>query len=299
MMVRRAAAEEIGWFDPAFFVYSDETDFCRAFTTPAGACCSCPQAEAVHHDQLSTDAEAMRRRIVEFHRGRDLYFRKHRMPVARALWRICWTWAYLARALAATVLPGHSPRRYLAHARQQLNPDHGEGLRELAEEYNRRLACSALTCRAVAHADTAQLAAVGGALGSALAAARARPLAAAGRAAAAGRRRAGPGALARRRVALQALQRGRGAAAAVAGLLLVAGAAAVLAWRPALVSIVVLVARPSGRRSTSPARIASWYRSPPTGGWAGSCRSTSSCARRRRRWAGAPCAGGRCARCRR
>ena len=56
----------------------------------------------------------MRRRIVEFHRGRDLYFRKHRMPVSRALWRVCWTWAYLVRAAAATVLPGHSPRRYLA-----------------------------------------------------------------------------------------------------------------------------------------------------------------------------------------
>jgi GT2 family glycosyltransferase len=139
-MVRRAAAEEIGWFDPDFFVYSDETDFCRRLHDAGWRVLFVTQAEAVHHDQLSTDAEAMRRRIVEFHRGRDLYFRKHRMPVARVLWRICWTWAYLARALAATVLPGHSPRRYLAHARQQLNPDHGEGLRELADEYNGRRA---------------------------------------------------------------------------------------------------------------------------------------------------------------
>ena len=30
-----------------------------------------------------------------------------------------------------------SPRRYLIHARQQLNPAHGEGLREVAEAYNR------------------------------------------------------------------------------------------------------------------------------------------------------------------
>jgi N-acetylglucosaminyl-diphospho-decaprenol L-rhamnosyltransferase len=139
MMVRRAAAEEIGWFDPDFFVYSDETDFCRRLHDAGWRVLFVPQAQAVHHDQLSTDAEAMRRRIVEFHRGRDLYFRKHRMPAARLLWRVCWTWAYLARALAATVLPGHSPRRYLAHARQQLSPDHGEGLRELAEVHNRRL----------------------------------------------------------------------------------------------------------------------------------------------------------------
>src|SRR3954447_5898097 len=140
MLVRRAAAEEVGWLDPAFFVYSDETDFCKRLHDAGWRILFVPEALAVHHDQLSTDAAAMRRRIVEFHRGRDLYFRKHRMPLTRALWRVCWTWAYLVRAIAATLLAGHSPRRSLAHARQQLNPDHGEGLRELAEEYNRRLA---------------------------------------------------------------------------------------------------------------------------------------------------------------
>ncbi|MEA2402262.1 MAG: hypothetical protein QOK00_2665 [Thermoleophilaceae bacterium] len=138
MLVRREAAEQIDWFDSAFFVYSDETDFCKRLRDAGWRILFVPDAQAVHHDQLSTDAEAMRRRVVEFHRGRDLYFRKHRMPVARALWRLCWTWAYLVRAAAAMVLPGHSPRRYLAHARQQLNPGHGEGLREIAEEYNRR-----------------------------------------------------------------------------------------------------------------------------------------------------------------
>ena len=140
MIVRREAAEHVDWLDPDFFVYSDETDFCRRLRDAGWRILFVPGAEAVHHDQLSTDADAMRRRIVEFHRGRDLYFRKHRMPVTRALWRVCWTWAYLVRAVAATVLPGHSPRRYLAHARQQLNPGHGEGLREIAEEFNRRRA---------------------------------------------------------------------------------------------------------------------------------------------------------------
>jgi N-acetylglucosaminyl-diphospho-decaprenol L-rhamnosyltransferase len=140
MLVRREAAEQVDWLDSDFFVYSDETDFCRRLRDAGWRILFVPQAEAVHHDQLSTDADAMRRRIVEFHRGRDLYFRKHRMPVSRALWRVCWTWAYLVRAAAATVLPGHSPRRYLAHARQQLSPAHGEGLREIAEEYNRQRA---------------------------------------------------------------------------------------------------------------------------------------------------------------
>ena len=29
MLVRREAAEQVGYLDPAFFVYSDETDFCK------------------------------------------------------------------------------------------------------------------------------------------------------------------------------------------------------------------------------------------------------------------------------
>jgi N-acetylglucosaminyl-diphospho-decaprenol L-rhamnosyltransferase len=136
MLVRREAAEQVGWLDPDFFVYSDETDFCKRLHDRGWRILFVPQARAVHHDQLSTDAAAMRRRIVEFHRGRDLYFRKHGMPVTRVLWRICWTWGYLVRAAAALVLPDHDPRRYLIHARQQLLPGSGEGIREAAAAYN-------------------------------------------------------------------------------------------------------------------------------------------------------------------
>ena len=137
MLVRRQAAEAVDWLDPAFFVYSDETDLCRRLSDAGWHILFVPSARAVHHDQLSSDSAAMRRRIVEFHRNRDLYFRKHDMPGTRLLWTICWTWAYLVRALAATVLPGHDPRRYLLHARQQLFPRRGEGLREAAAARNR------------------------------------------------------------------------------------------------------------------------------------------------------------------
>jgi N-acetylglucosaminyl-diphospho-decaprenol L-rhamnosyltransferase len=138
MLVRRDAAEQVGWLDPDFFVYSDETDFCRRLHDAGWRVLFVPRARAVHHDQLATDAAAMRRRIVEFHRNRDRYFVKHGMPVTRALWRLCWTWAYLVRAAAAAVLPGHDPRRYLIHARQQLMPGRGTGIREAAEAYNAR-----------------------------------------------------------------------------------------------------------------------------------------------------------------
>jgi N-acetylglucosaminyl-diphospho-decaprenol L-rhamnosyltransferase len=138
MLVRRGTAEAVGWLDPDFFVYSDETDFCKRLHDAGWRILFVPAARAIHHDQLSTDSAAMRRRIVEFHRNRDLYFRKHDMRGTRLLWTICWTWAYIVRALAAVFLPGYDPRRYLLHARQQLMPSLGAGIREAAAAYNSR-----------------------------------------------------------------------------------------------------------------------------------------------------------------
>jgi GT2 family glycosyltransferase len=141
-LVRREAAEQVGWLDPDFFVYSDETDFCKRLGDAGWRILFVPGARAVHHNQLSTDAAAMTRRIVEFHRNRDLYFRKHGLRGTRLAWRLCWTWAYLARAAAAALMPGRDARRYLIHARQELFPARGEGVRDAAEAHNRSLAGS-------------------------------------------------------------------------------------------------------------------------------------------------------------
>jgi len=139
-LVRRDAAEQVGWLDGDFFVYSDETDFCKRLRDAGWRILFVPGARAVHHDQLGTDAAAMRRRIVEFHRNRDLYFKKHGLTTTRLVWKASWTWAYLVRALVAAVLPRRDPRRYLLHARHELLPGRGEGIREAAEAHNRALA---------------------------------------------------------------------------------------------------------------------------------------------------------------
>jgi GT2 family glycosyltransferase len=140
VLVRREAAEQVGWLDGDFFVYSDETDFFKRLGDAGWRILFVPAAQAVHHDQLSTDSAAMSRRIVEFHRNRDRYFRKHGMRLTRLVWKLCWTWAYLVRAAAAALMPGRDARRYLLHARQELFPGRGDGIREAAEAHNRALA---------------------------------------------------------------------------------------------------------------------------------------------------------------
>jgi N-acetylglucosaminyl-diphospho-decaprenol L-rhamnosyltransferase len=140
MLVRREAAAAVGYLDAGFFVYSDETDLCKRLRDAGWSILHVPAAQAAHHEQLATDKASEARRIVEFHRGRDLYMRKHHSAGAAAIARVLNAWPYLPRALVALLLPGHDPRRYLLHARASLNGGRGEGLREAAEARNRRLA---------------------------------------------------------------------------------------------------------------------------------------------------------------
>jgi GT2 family glycosyltransferase len=138
LLVRREAAREIGWFDPAFFVYSDEVDFCRRLRDAGWTTLFVPAAVAIHHEQLSTGT-VPERRIVELSRNRDLYMRKHHSVAAAWIVRLLTAWTYALRAVAALVLRGHSARRYWRHVTATLVPGRGEGLREAALEYNRRL----------------------------------------------------------------------------------------------------------------------------------------------------------------
>ena len=136
LLVRRDAAEQIGWFDPDFFVYSDEVDFCKRLHDADWRTLYVPQAVAIHHEQLSTGAVPAPR-IVELSRNRDRYMRKHHTNAAAWAVRVLTAFTYSVRAAAAIALPGHDPRRYWRHVTATLRPAQGEGLREAASEHNR------------------------------------------------------------------------------------------------------------------------------------------------------------------
>jgi N-acetylglucosaminyl-diphospho-decaprenol L-rhamnosyltransferase len=132
LMVRREAAAEVGYMDPDFFVYYDECDFCKRLADAGWQTLYVPNAAAVHRDQLSTDLSAGLPRIVEFHRNRDLYMRKHHGQGAALAVRLLTAWAYALRALGALFIPGRPADVYRAHARQALFPNRGESLRDRA-----------------------------------------------------------------------------------------------------------------------------------------------------------------------
>jgi GT2 family glycosyltransferase len=130
LLVRREAAAEIGYMDPEFFVYYDECDFAKRLSEAGWHNLFVPAAEAVHHDQLSTDLAKGLPRIVEFHRNRDLYMRKHHGRAAAVTVRLLTAWSYALRAIAGSVLPNQPARVYWSHARQALLPERGESIRD-------------------------------------------------------------------------------------------------------------------------------------------------------------------------
>ncbi len=135
MLVRVDAARAIGFFDPAFFVYSDEVDFCRRLRDAGWHTLHVPGASAIHHEQLST-GPVPERRIVELSRNRDVYMRKHHGSGAARAVRWLTAFTYATRAAAGLVLSGHDAHRYWRHVTASLRPGRGEGLREAAEAFN-------------------------------------------------------------------------------------------------------------------------------------------------------------------
>jgi hypothetical protein len=136
LLVRRDAAERIGWFDPAFFVYSDEVDFCKRLADAGWTVLFEPTARAVHHERPGAGV-VTQRRIVELSRNRDRYVRKHHGAAAAFVVRALTAWTYAVRAVLAIAAPGHDPRRYRRHVTATLFPGRGEGLAEAAADFNR------------------------------------------------------------------------------------------------------------------------------------------------------------------
>ena len=121
LLVRREAAAQVDYLDPAFFVYSDEVDFARRLRDAGWRSLWVPGASAVHHEQLSTDTRpraAHRRNGAQprpLHAQAPLPRRRPRRTLADCL-DLCL--ARARRARAARTLPGAllAPRQRDAQA---------------------------------------------------------------------------------------------------------------------------------------------------------------------------------------
>jgi GT2 family glycosyltransferase len=106
LLFRRAAIEQVGGFDPVFFMYFEETDLCVRLQQAGWRNYYLPSARAMHVSAASTSA-ASEQMSVEFHRSQAIFYRRHRGTEGYALLRLI-VWAgtvyRLARSLRAFAL---------------------------------------------------------------------------------------------------------------------------------------------------------------------------------------------------
>lgn len=135
LLVRTEKSNAIGDLDEDFFVYGDEVDLCKRLADAGGHTLHVPGAKVFHREGLS-HGDSAKRRIVEFHRGRDLYMHKHHGAVQAAIVRVLVSITYLERAVVSAIVRKHEPKRFLWHARAAIQPSRGDGLREAAATWN-------------------------------------------------------------------------------------------------------------------------------------------------------------------
>ncbi len=122
LLVRRQAADQIGWLDDRFFIYCEEIDWCLRIRRAGWQIWCVPEAVIVHHEAQST-RQFRDRMFVELWRARVRLFEKHygrafRLVAGRLVRLGLWNERRVLRQAAeiGTVSPEEMSRRLAAYA---------------------------------------------------------------------------------------------------------------------------------------------------------------------------------------
>ena len=114
LLARRTAVEQIGPFDPAFFMYAEETDWQLRMRKAGWDILFCPQAQVTHWGGHSSDG-MKDRQFCEFNRAASRFIRKHYGPAGGCVQRVAMVMGALLRLTAwSLVYMAGGPRRQKA-----------------------------------------------------------------------------------------------------------------------------------------------------------------------------------------
>ena len=94
LMTRRAVVEEVGLMDEAYFMYSEELDWCKRIKDAGWKIVYVPNAKVVHHTGKSSE-QAITERHINFQRAKLRYFRKFHGIITSSIIRITLLLNYL------------------------------------------------------------------------------------------------------------------------------------------------------------------------------------------------------------
>lgn len=130
IMVPQTVYETVGGMDEAYFMYSEELDWCRRIKSAGGRVVYYPLAQVKHYYGKSSE-QAITSRHIHFQRAKLRYFRKYHGRLAAALLRSFLLLNYIIQVIVegGKGLVGHKPelrrqrvRAYLDVIRSGLRP---------------------------------------------------------------------------------------------------------------------------------------------------------------------------------
>jgi GT2 family glycosyltransferase len=106
-MIRRAALDRVGFFDPRYFMYGEDIDLCYRLKMGGWKVFYLPTATAVHHEREARDGSERRQMLYEEHRAMWTYHFKHHAEEQSAfanglVWAQIWG-RWVARSLRQSV----------------------------------------------------------------------------------------------------------------------------------------------------------------------------------------------------
>ena len=107
-MLRRSIVSQVGGFDEAFFMYSEELDWMQRIKSAGWRIVFLPEAQVIHHEGKSSE-QVVPLRHIHFQTSKIRYFRKHHgLPAAYALRGFLWlTYVFQMGEEAGKWLLGH------------------------------------------------------------------------------------------------------------------------------------------------------------------------------------------------
>ena len=125
LMCRRTALDQVGPFDPGYFMFSEEVDLCRRMANAGWLVAYVPQAQVTHYGGGSTD-QAVPERHINFNTGKARYLRIHE-GATRVLSPGCTCWRLMRYRHFRSCEVGTRPQtRDARPARSYICPGAGE-----------------------------------------------------------------------------------------------------------------------------------------------------------------------------
>ena len=108
MFTRREAVDDVGGMDEAYFMYSEELDWCRRFREAGWRIVYLPEAQIVHHVGKSSEQVTVARHI-HFQTSKVHYFHKHHgaLPGEILRWYLMMGYAWQSVVEGIKWLVGH------------------------------------------------------------------------------------------------------------------------------------------------------------------------------------------------